>query len=393
MAEHTQKRKPSKTRQAKMRKERMRGTLLFGAKLTAVLALLIVGIHLFTYAKDHYQGGGSVPAAQTSGGYAPEETLPQEDPDETAASSVPEPENEELPEQKKTTPEKTGTEETKDIEKAGIKETAADNADSASKSTSAGNAATQAETAEPLVPEKPDVQTVPQTPAAPPAETLVPIDPAATALEASPAPSETDAPKPMIAFTFDDGPYTKVDTRILDVLEAYGGKATFFIVGSRVNDYKDTLNRIHASGSEIGNHTYDHKNLEKLTPEEVAAQVEMTNDAVEAVTGFRPKLVRVPYGAYKGQVTELVNYPMIQWNVDTEDWSSKNKDAVLASILAHAKDGNIVLMHDLYPSTADAFVEAVPQLAAQGFELVTVSEMYAAKGAALEGGKVYFNIK
>ncbi|MBT9775239.1 polysaccharide deacetylase family protein [Clostridium sp. MCC353] len=215
----------------------------------------------------------------------------------------------------------------------------------------------------------------------------------APALQSIPSPGFVDPSKPMIAFTFDDGPYTKVDKKILDVLEAHGGRATFFIVGSRVEDYKETLKRIYNSGSEIGNHTFNHKNLEKITPEEVVSQVEMTNDAVAAVTGFRPKLVRVPYGAYQGQVTGLVNYPLIQWNVDTEDWKNKDKASALDSILSHAKDGNIILMHDLYPSTAEAFEEAVPLLTAQGFQLVTVSEMYAAKGIEMEAGKVYFNVK
>ena len=205
-------------------------------------------------------------------------------------------------------------------------------------------------------------------------------------------PGPVDGTKPMIAFTFDDGPFTKVDQRILDVLDTYGGRATFFIVGSRVNDYKDTLKRIHDSGSEIGNHTYNHKNLENLAPEEVISQIEMTNDAVEAVTGFRPKLVRVPYGAFKGQVSGLVSYPMIQWNIDTEDWSSKDKDAILSALLSQARDGSIILMHDLYSATAEAFETVIPLLAAQGYQFVTVSEMYAAKGVPLEAGQVYFNI-
>ena len=132
--------------------------------------------------------------------------------------------------------------------------------------------------------------------------------------------------------------------------------------------------------------------LENLAPEEVISQIEMTNDAVEAVTGFRPKLVRVPYGAFKGQVSGLVSYPMIQWNIDTEDWSSKDKDAILSALLSQARDGSIILMHDLYPSTAEAFEAAIPQLAAQGYQFVTVSEMYAAKGIPLEAGQVYFNI-
>lgn len=206
-------------------------------------------------------------------------------------------------------------------------------------------------------------------------------------------PSLIDPSKPMIAFTFDDGPYTKVDSRILNVLENYGGRATFFVVGSRVGDYKETLKRIYDSGSEIGNHTYSHKNLQKLDAGSIVSQVEATNDAVEAIIGQRPKLVRVPYGAYRGQVSDAVRYPMIQWNVDTRDWESKNKDAVLNSILSNAKDGNIILMHDLYPSTAEAFEEAIPLLIERGFQLVTVSELYASKGISLDAGNVYFNVK
>ncbi len=214
-----------------------------------------------------------------------------------------------------------------------------------------------------------------------------------------PDPSQTQAPppeesqndsRPMIAFTFDDGPYAPVDNRILDVLAAYGGRATFFVVGNRVNDYTTDLKRIAESGSEIGNHTFDHKNLEKLAPADLSHQIESTNDAVEAVTGFRPSLVRVPYGAFKGQVTTLAGYPLIQWDVDTEDWKSKDKDQVVQSILSHAKDGSIILMHDLYPSTAEAVEEVVPLLVEQGFQLVTVSELYKAKGASLEPGNVYF---
>lgn len=215
-----------------------------------------------------------------------------------------------------------------------------------------------------------------------------------TTLQEPPAvPDWIDVTKPMIAFTFDDGPFYKVDSRILDVLSAYGGHATFFIVGSRIKDYPETLRKINESGCEIGNHSFDHKNLENLTPDEVINQIESVNDTVESITGFRPRLVRVPYGAFGGQVSELVAYPMIQWNVDTEDWKSKDKDAIVKMILKHASDGSIILMHDLYPATAEAFEEAVPQLAAQGYQFVTVSEMYAAKQVPMEPGTVYFDLK
>lgn len=208
---------------------------------------------------------------------------------------------------------------------------------------------------------------------------------------AQPETTQPAAPsQPMLAFTFDDGPYAPVDSRILDVLETYGGRATFFVVGNRIHDYPSDIKRMAELGCEIGNHTYEHKNLEKLDAAAVSYQIESTNDAVEAITGIRPRLVRVPYGAFKGQVTTMVHYPIIQWNVDTDDWKSKNKDQVVKAILAHAKDGNIILMHDLYKSTAEAFEEAVPLLVDQGFKLVTVSELYESKGVAMEPGKVYF---
>lgn len=219
--------------------------------------------------------------------------------------------------------------------------------------------------------------------------------------EATPSDAETEAAaeekstvdpdKPMIAFTFDDGPYAPVDNRILDVMETYGGHVTFFIVGNRINDYPTVLKRIHESGSEIANHTYEHKNLEKLTPEEAFMAVELTNEYLDQAIGVRTKLVRVPYGAYGGNVQQMVAYPLIQWNVDTEDWKTKNKDSIVEAVMSHAKDGNIILMHDLYPTTAEAFEEVIPVLAEQGFQFVTVSELYEAKGIPMEPGQVYFS--
>lgn len=226
-------------------------------------------------------------------------------------------------------------------------------------------------------------------------ETLEPetTEPAteATPSEAEKVPVYPDPDKPMIAFTFDDGPYAKVDNRLLDALEPYGGHVTFFIVGSRIADYPTTLKRIYESGSEIANHTYEHKNLEKLTPEEIFMQVELTNEYLDQTIGTRTKLVRVPYGAYGGEVCQLVAYPVIQWNVDTEDWKSRDKNAIVEAVMAHAKDGNIILMHDLYESTAEAFEEVIPKLAEQGFQFVTVSELYEAKGIPMEPGQVYFS--
>lgn len=374
----------SKTRQAKMREEEVKSTLKFGVKLVLVLAVVIGCAQLFFYGKNVMADRSNGPAAWI----AAENSQTKDNPSDSSGLS------------------KTGESEKEEQEETAGPET--------KEGTTGGLASKEIQTREPvsgivLDPFLPDSEKGQQTP-----ETIAPfavssdgpgnvvqaapplgegaLGPAGSGNELFPVSGPADPSKPMIAFTFDDGPYYSVDSRILDTLQAYGGRATFFIVGSRVNDYKDTLKRIRDSGSEIGNHTFNHKNLEKISPEEVTSQIEMTNDAVEAVTGFRPKLVRVPYGAFKGQVPGLVSYPMIQWNIDTQDWSSKDKDAIAASVLSQARDGSIILMHDLYSATAEAFETVIPLLAAQGYQFVTVSEMYAAKGVPLEAGQVYFNI-
>lgn len=203
--------------------------------------------------------------------------------------------------------------------------------------------------------------------------------------------AELDLNRPIVAFTFDDGPYTPVTGRILDVLEAYHSQATFFVMGNRVNNYTDTLKRAYELGNQIGNHSFNHKSFEKISEGDVLWQIAYTNDLVEGIIGVRPALVRVPYGAYKGQVSAAVKYPMIQWNVDTLDWKTKDKDAIIAEVMRTISDGDIILMHDLYPATADAFAELVPVLIEQGYQLVTVRDLYAAKGIPLEPGRVYFN--
>ena len=339
----------SKTRQAKMREEEVKSTLKFGVKLVLILAVVIGCAQLFFYGKNVVAGRSNGPAVRIA-----------------AKNS-----------------------EARDNQSDSIKTGEQGNVLGPSLSDSEKGRQQTPETIAPFAESSDGPGNVVQ--AAPPSGDAS-LDPAGGKNELFPVSGPADASKPMIAFTFDDGPYYSVDIRILDTLQAYGGRATFFIVGSRVDDYKDTLKRIRDSGSEIGNHTFNHKNLEKISPEEVASQIEMTNDAVEAVTGFRPKLVRVPYGAFKSQVPGLVSYPMIQWNIDTQDWSSKDKDAIAASVLSQARDGSIVLMHDLYPATAEAFETVIPLLAAQGYQFVTVSEMYAAKGVPLEAGQVYFSI-
>ena len=199
----------------------------------------------------------------------------------------------------------------------------------------------------------------------------------------------------LIALTFDDGPYGEVTNRILDVVEAYRDQnvhVTFFALGSQVDKFPKTVLRAKELGCEIANHTYDHKNLTKIPTQEMISQVEDAADLIEQITGERPKLVRPPYGAKNDDVYAAVKYPLILWNIDTLDWKTKDTDSTVAAALG-AGDGDIVLMHDLRPETAAAVEKIVPQLLEQGYKLVTVSEMFEAKGIELTMGKSYRKAK
>lgn len=197
-----------------------------------------------------------------------------------------------------------------------------------------------------------------------------------------------DPSKPMIALTFDDGPYAPVGNRIMDSMEQYNGRATFFVVGNRVADYKTEIKRMHDNGHEIANHTYDHKNLSKLSADEIVSQVELCNQAVAAITGESPRLVRLPGGSKNSTVLGNVHYPIILWNIDTLDWKTKNADKSVEAVLK-VKDGDIILMHELYKSSGDAAVRMIPALSEQGYQFVTVSELIRFRGGVKNGGVYY----
>lgn len=200
---------------------------------------------------------------------------------------------------------------------------------------------------------------------------------------------QIDPSRPMVALTFDDGPQPSVGSRIMDCLAQYGGKATFFMVGDRVASHADEVRRMAAEGHEVANHTMNHKYLQKLGAAEIQAQVNQCSDVIESVCGVRPTLMRLPGGNHNAAVLANTHMPMIQWNIDTLDWKTRNAQSTVSAVLDHVKDGDIVLMHELYSQTGDAVLTIIPELVNRGYQLVTVSEMAAAKGHTLEAGKLY----
>lgn len=199
-----------------------------------------------------------------------------------------------------------------------------------------------------------------------------------------------DPDKPMVALTFDDGPAPST-AGILDELEKAGGVCTFFIVGNRVDSYKDDVKRAAEMGCELANHTWEHANLSVLSADDIRRQVDLVNDKIEEVAGVRPTLLRSPGGRITDTITSTVNMPLIAWSIDTEDWKTKNAQSTIDSVMGKVYDGAIILMHDLQESTGEASKTIIPKLVEAGYQLVTVSELAQARGAQLQNGTVYYD--
>lgn len=197
----------------------------------------------------------------------------------------------------------------------------------------------------------------------------------------------------LIALTFDDGPYSPVTNKILDTLEKCGAKATFFVVGNRIPQYADCVKRASELGCEIGSHTYSHKNLTKVSPDGMRSELDKAAAEIEKAAGKRPSVVRPPEGATNESVRGSIGYPMVMWSVDSLDWKNKDAQKDYDIVMENVYDGCIVLMHDLYPATAEAVARIVPELTAQGYKFVTFSELMKARGVDVEAGTRYFSAK
>lgn len=197
-----------------------------------------------------------------------------------------------------------------------------------------------------------------------------------------------DPNRPMVALTFDDGPYAPVGNRIMDCAAQYGAKVTFYVVGSRCAAYQTEMQRMVAEGHEIGNHTYEHKYLNKLGAGEIQYQVNKGSEAILAASGTAPVTVRLPGGNKNAIVLANINAPIIMWSIDTLDWKTRDAKSTVDKVLGTVRDGDIVLMHELYSPTGDAALQIIPALVEQGYQLVTVSEMAQYRGG-LQNGVVY----
>ncbi len=189
-----------------------------------------------------------------------------------------------------------------------------------------------------------------------------------------------DITKPMVALTFDDGPdYVDYTERILDILKEYGGHASFFQEGASAADLPEKITRIVNEGHQIACHTYDHSHYgTDVTAEDILK----ADDLIEQACGQRPSAFRSPGGMTTDLIREVCvseNMPIFYWSIDTEDWKSRDADAVCDVVMNNVSDGDIILMHNVYESTVQAVERIVPFLVDKGYQLVTVSQLVQAK--------------
>jgi peptidoglycan/xylan/chitin deacetylase (PgdA/CDA1 family) len=190
--------------------------------------------------------------------------------------------------------------------------------------------------------------------------------------------------KKEVALTFDDAPDGEFTPKILDVLKREGVKATFFVVGNRIEAHPDIMRRIVAEGHAIGNHSYNHANLPKLTDAEFRQQIRKTDELIRHYTGYVPTIVRPPYGAISEEQIKWLksqNKIVINWNVDSLDWKSLDAKTVEANVLAHVFPGSIILQHsgggtgeDL-TGTVEALPNIIKHLRENGLKMVTIPQL------------------
>ena len=217
---------------------------------------------------------------------------------------------------------------------------------------------------------------------------------AAVAEDTLPNPSPTPSPseaktgtysdvrvQPYVAMTFDDGPSPETTPRLLDMLKQRNIKATFFLIGENAAANPDLVRRILAEGHELGNHTWTHPQLSKLSDDRVTAEISKTQEAIKAASGYTPTLLRPPYGAITSRQREWIanrfGLNIILWSVDPFDWKRPGSSVITQRILSQARPGAIILSHDIHKQTVDAMPATLDGLIGKGYKFVTVTQLIA----------------
>lgn len=187
--------------------------------------------------------------------------------------------------------------------------------------------------------------------------------------------AETEELPKRIALTFDDGPHPVYTKQLLDGLKERGVHATFFVVGENIPGREDVIRQMYKDGHLIGNHTYDHEDLSRISSEQACGSLTKTSDLVKEITGSGTAYVRAPFGNWNEDLDCRLTMISVRWTIDPLDWTTKNQDLVVQKVVSKAGDNDIILLHDYYKSSVEAALEIVDILQKQGYEFVTVEDL------------------
>lgn len=192
-----------------------------------------------------------------------------------------------------------------------------------------------------------------------------------------------DGTRKLVALTFDDGPEPEFTPQILDILDEYNIKATFFVLGQNAAKYTDTLKDIYNRGHQVGNHSWSHKYLPKISKSSKESEILKTEKLLTDVLGEYTPIFRPPYGAVKAQDKQLINslgYKIVNWSVDTKDWAGTSGEQIMGYVEKQLKPGGIILMHNngnikTTKTTVDILPTMIDWIEERGYEFVTVTEL------------------
>ncbi len=218
-----------------------------------------------------------------------------------------------------------------------------------------------------------------------------PVEPDLSAYTAGPAEvtAAEESEVKYVALTFDDGPRADTTAHLLDGLAERGVRATFFVIGEQVEGNAELIGRMKAEGHQIGNHTYSHARLSWMDRDTVIEEIQKTEVVLSELLGEGSWWLRPPYGLIDEGRASLVGTPMIYWSLDPEDWKLLDARKVADYVVKNISPGDIILLHDFYPTSVDAALEIVDRLQMEGYTFVTVEELFRIQGVEPENGVLY----
>ena len=187
--------------------------------------------------------------------------------------------------------------------------------------------------------------------------------------------SATPVEAPKIALTFDDGPSAAWTPALLDGLKERGVKATFFLIGENADKNPEIVKRMAEEGHLIGNHTYHHVELTKVTEKEARSELADTSAVIVRITGKEPEYMRPPFGAWQRKLEQEIRMLPVLWTIDPLDWTTENQDEIVNKVVTEAEENDIILLHDCYKSSVEAGLRIIDILQEEGFVFVTVDEL------------------